>query len=164
MKKVQLILSILILATCSCKYKEREPSISPDDHPYKPVSNVSEVQKIGIYNLRLNAFLSRDFMPMVPAGGAPLVCVISLVETEQKDIRGKFELQTFKIAALEGTWEPGFLVDSTSTNPYEIRRVSLDGPQLTPGRFVDVIGEFKSLETGKVYNILAKKQEIRRSE
>ena len=164
MKKAQHILFILIFAICSCEHTEKEVSMSSDDHPYQPVSNVPQTQTIGTYNFRLEAHLARNFMPIIPSSGAPLVAVISLVETEQKNIKGKFELQTFKIAAFERTWEPSFLTDTSFSNPYEIRRVSHDGPQLKPGRFVDVIGEFKSLETGKTYDILASKLEIKRSE
>ena len=164
MKKAQLILFTLIFVMCSCKRTEPEVSMPPDDYPYKPVSNVPQTQTIGIYNFRLEASLARNFMPIIPSGGAPLVAVINLVETEQKNIKGKFELQMFKIAASERTWQPTFLSDTISSNEYEIKRVSHDGPQLAPGRFVDVIGEFKSLETGKIYEILASRQEIRRSE
>jgi len=164
MKKAQHILFILIFAMCSCEHTEPEVPTPPDDHPYKPVSNVSKTQPIGIYNFRLEAYLARNFMPIIPSGGAPLVAVINLVETGQKDIKGKFELQTFKIAASERTWQPTFLADTIPGNEYEIKKVSHDGPQLAPGRFVDVIGEFKSSETGKIYEILASRQEIRRSE
>lgn len=164
MKKAQLILFILIFEICSCEHTEQGVSTPPDDHPYIPVSNVPKTQTVGIYNFRLEANLTRNFMPMIPSGGAPLITLISLVETKQKNIQGKFELQMFKIAASEETWEPTFLADTIPGNQYEINKVSHDGPQLAPGRFVDVIGEFKSLETGKVYDILASKLEIKRSE
>jgi hypothetical protein len=156
---------LLFITTVMAGCTTTQPANVPEpDKSYKPIANVPHEQAVGIYHLKLKASLSRNFMPVVPNGGAPLIAVISLNESSQKSIAGKFELQSFKIAASEGIWTPGFITENTSARDYEITRVSHDGPHLDPGRFVDIVGEFKSLETGQTYQILASKQVVGRSE
>lgn len=164
MKNVRVALFCLFFISVGCGNEKQNPDPEVIDHPYKPVANVPSTQLIGAYYLRLETSLNRNFMPSIPAGGAPLVAVISLVEASQKSIKGKFELQSFKIVASEGIWEPTFLTDNTSGREFEIIRVSHDGPHLDPGRFVDVVSEFKLVETGEIYEILSAKQKIGRSD
>ena len=163
LKTVSKLFLIISIALSSCKdnVKIGEPAVD-DDGSYIPVSNVSTEIKIDSFNLKLETTLAVNYMPSIPPGGPFLNSLISLTESTKREIKGKFDLISFRIFT-EKTWGPTFTNDSISSEKYKVVKVSNNGPKLKTGRLVDVVCEFKYLKTGQIYEILASRQVIKES-
>ena len=157
-----LLLAFVMLISCKNSEPVAQPEVSIDDN-YVPVTNVATVVKVDTFNLKLETFLWRNFMPSVPVGGPMLNSMIFLKEVSEKQISGKFELISIQIVA-EKTWNPTYSVYVVPTKDFEVAKLSNDGPQIEPGRYVDVVCEFKFVETGKIYKILASRQKVGRTD
>jgi hypothetical protein len=95
--------------------------------------------KVGTLTIVLSAYLWRDFMPPVPAGGRPLVATI-VVATSDTAVAPPVELEAAWIINGEEVWKPNLQFDPlVDPYPNTILKVGRDGPKWTAGATVDVV-------------------------
>ncbi|MCG3132062.1 MAG: hypothetical protein FLDDKLPJ_02872 [Phycisphaerae bacterium] len=93
--------------------------------------------------LRLEAFLWRDFMPISPPGGKPLMASIKLVVVDAgaKSFPGGVDAERVWLVKGEEVWAGKFLVEERPDEPGMKEKVFRDGPAWEPGEEVDVVIE-----------------------
>lgn len=95
--------------------------------------------------LRLEAFLWRDYMPISPPGGKPLMASIKLLVADAgaKSFPDGVDAGRVWLVRGEEIWTGKFLVEERPDEPGMKEKVFRDGPLWEPGEEVDVIIEVR---------------------
>lgn len=111
--------------------------------------------------LRLEAFLWRDYMPISPPGGKPLMASIKLLVADAgaKSFPDGVDAERVWLVRGEEVWTGTFLVEERPDEPGMKEKIFRDGPLWEPGEEVDVIVEVRG-RTGATRLLRAPKVRI----
>ena len=156
-----IITLFLIIGLFSCKKENVDTKFKTDPELASELKSLPENIRIGSNTFLLTSYLWRDFMPPAEENGSPLTCVNSLIEKDSLSITTTIELKKQYIVKGNDIWTADY---SEIRNPenFIIEGVVREGPKWGPNISVDVICEFVS--AGNTYRILAKSQEIYKTE
>jgi hypothetical protein len=106
--------------------------------PPPSLEQVPETLVVDDLRLVLECFLWRDFMPISPPDGRPLMATIRLVELDSLPLPENLDLEHLWVLNGEQFWSTAFEDEPRPPlPPFEIERVARCGPKWGPGE-VDV--------------------------
>jgi hypothetical protein len=135
MRKYLLALTLVCLAGC---IDERTPV--PPDIPIERLLSAPDTILVQGRYLTLATALWRDFMPVSPPEGKPLIAVISVTATDTTPLPPSITADAVWIVYEDQVWKSWLANPGTpEQRPNQIVRVARDGPTWGPNVFVDVI-------------------------
>ena len=106
----------------------------------------------------LETYLWRDFMPISPPDGKPLIASVKV--KPRVEITGTSKIGVTRLWVIKGEeiWETEFTDEESAT---ALEKVGRGGPKWGPGITVDVVVRVIDLKSDEEYLLKASKQEIR---
>jgi hypothetical protein len=129
--------SLFLLPACS-------DDVSAPSEPTIPTMTLAQLRSapemldLAQQDYSLEAYLWRDFMPIAPSDGRPLVAVARLASLDQEPIPGDVELVYLWVVNGNRVWSTTFS-DGVETPDNVIQRYAYNGPKWGPGISVDVV-------------------------
>jgi hypothetical protein len=108
----------------------------------------------------LETSLWRDFMPISPPDGRPLVAVIRVKALGETAISSKIDATRLWVVKGKEIWETEFTNEERPTIGDTLEKIGRDGPKWEPGISVDVVVRIIDLKSGKSYLLKASNQDI----
>ncbi len=127
------IILFFVLVVFSCKTPTTSP-IAP------PLSAATKEVIISNYNFTLSASLWRDFQPISPPDGKPLILVAEIIESNSMAIPANIKVDAFWVINGDQVWSGNFSAEERATTPLYTRRIIIrDGPKWETGNYVDLV-------------------------
>ena len=149
---------------------EQEPS---DEHHFINDSAATEwlfeescdTIRIDSTNYILEAYLYRDFMPVSPPEGRPLVSLNCLVALDSAEIPLTINLVKQFVIYHDTIWIKHYEKDDydDKTRSYQLCRVSINGPLWEPGVLVDIVAEIYNSKNDSTYYLRSLDQLIEKT-
>ena len=168
MKTIKFILAILFsaLLLVGCELK------NGIDNGFSDKELISELRAIVTDTLLLDsrtyvleAYMWRDFQPISPENGKPLISINWLVCTDSVKIPANIHLVKQFVIYGDVVWVSDYSNETLSAEPeYKIKKVSREGPKWGPHVSVDVISQIHDSNTGKDYYVGLKNVYIGRTD
>ena len=134
--KYLVLMLLIITINLGCE----DPVSSPQEFPVEKLLSAPDTIDIEGEKIILNTYLWRDFMPVSPPDGKPLIAVVMIESVDSSDISGLIKPEAIYMVNSNEVWSSYFEDEIPPDNsPYSIKRVARDGPKWGPGIFVDVI-------------------------
>jgi hypothetical protein len=129
-------------------------------------------------SLSLSAYLWRDFMPISPPDGKPMIAVLKVATSDKKPFPSGVRTDRAWVLFGEQMWEASELKEQLKGPPYckdasgkwikcpdspVFISVARDGPKWGPGLFVDVVVRLTD-KGGRHYLLQAPKQYVNRTD
>ena len=111
---------------------------------------------------RLETYLWRDFMPIGPPDGQPLIAVLRIVTTDATRIPEGLKAEKVSITHQGEVWTAAVKQEYPSTEPGVLEVVARNGPKWGPGVTVDVVVRLRDAR-GQTYWLRAPDQPIHRT-
>ena len=111
----------------------------------------------------LETYLNRDFMPISPPDGQPLVAVIKVKAPGETAISSQIDATRLWVVKGKEIWETEFANEEGSAIGDTLEKIGRDGPKWEPGISVDVVVRIIDLKSGNNYLLKASNQAIHRS-
>jgi hypothetical protein len=149
---------MVMLAACSCK-----SPLAPD---LEDLTAAPEAIVISGRAYTLETYLYRDFMPISPPDGQPLIAVIRVTAEDRKPFPSNLDADQIWVIRSKDIWEAKLSSGSSSGDPtrqHQLEKVAQDGPKWGPGIYVDVVVRVVE-SNGKGYLLRASNQYIARTD
>jgi len=118
----------------------------------------------GGHTYELQTFLWRNFQPICPPDGDPLIALVWLVEADSLSIPEDVTIDFLWVVNGDVTWATEFSSEARPPQPaYILEKVARGGPKWGPGIAVDVVVRVRT-GSGDTYRILAAQQAIHRTD
>ena len=129
------LILFFVLVVFSCK----TPTTPLIDIPSKLSSATKEII-ISSYNFTLSASLWRDFQPISPPDGKPLILLVDIIESNSKTIPSSIKVDSFWVINGDQIWSGILPTEEHPTTPLHTRRIIIrDGPKWETGIYVDLV-------------------------
>jgi hypothetical protein len=127
---------------------------------------VKDTITIDNQNLVLETDLSRNFMPGGPIKkSSRLSASLILINIDSLEISSQIQIKTLYVINNEHIWVSTPKSNDYDVPPiYQLRRVSVDGPEWETGTYVDVVLLIEDLSTNAEYYLIASDRLIERVE
>ena len=113
--------------------------------------------KIELNTFVLDAYLWRDFQPVSPPNGKPMISINRLIDINSVRIPDNISLIKQYVIYQDYIWISDYENEMTPSQPeYKIEKVSRNGPKWGPKIYVDVISQIYDSNTNKTHYILLK--------
>jgi len=129
-----------------------------DDDGIKNISLVPELGydydslvTIDSQDFFLEAYLWRDFMPISPPNGKPLISINWLISVDSSVIPKNIELKQQYVIYDDLVWISQYENETHPTPDYKLERVSRNGPKWGPFVTVKVVAKITDTKTKKNY-------------
>ncbi len=161
-------LLIGILGVCiffgGCKFCKTTGPMIPSIDLNTLLSAPEEVQ-ISNQTFFLETSLWRDFQPVCPPDGEPLIALIWVVTKDSSEFPSSITAnRLWVIKDKKWVWETNFSNEQTIPWPYKLEKVARNGPKWGPGIYVDVVVMIVDKNDNKKYLLRASDQYIYRTE
>lgn len=137
MKKLILFLISLILIGCS------ENGISvPPDIPINQLLSSPDTILIDTRHLYLSTYIWRDFQPVSPPDGQPLIAIIYITAADTAQLPGSISADAVWTVYNNKVWKSWFTNEAISPSelkPNRLVKIARNGPKWGPHVYVDVI-------------------------
>ena len=132
-KIIYSIILFFVLVVFSCK----TPTTSPIG---SPLSSATKEVIISSYNFTLSASLWRDFQPISPPDGKPLILVAEIIESNSMAIPSNIKVDAFWVINGDQVWSGILSKEERATTPLHTRQIIIrDGPKWETGNYVDLV-------------------------
>jgi hypothetical protein len=151
------LVAIVILAlplVLACNEDVSAPTSEVPDMTLEELLNAPETLDVGQQQYRLETLLWRDFMPISPPNGKPLIAFVELVNEDQGTIPDDVDLVYIWVVNGSRVWAATF-PDGTGQTEGTAR----GGPKWGPDIFVDVVVAATTGSSG-IQLVRARAQEI----
>jgi hypothetical protein len=111
----------------------------------------------------LETYLQRDFMPISPPDGSPLIALVKVKAPGETAISSKIDATRLWVVKGKEIWETEFANEEGSAIGDTLKKIARDGPKWEPGISVDVVVRIIDLKSGKNYLLKASNQAIHRT-
>ena len=162
--KVLAVLSLLIVAL-GCGEDDSElvtpivPPIALED-----LLTAGETIEFSGYSLSLATYLWRDFMPISPPDGKPLIAVVQVAEKDREEVVPEVTAEYLWVINGKDIWATTFEDEyRPPSSDYVIERTARDGPKWGPHISVDVVVGLK-IDSGELQLLKAPDQWIHRTD
>jgi len=148
----------LALFISNCVLNPKDSSTSIDE-----LLSAPEKVEIDGQHYTIETYLWRDFMPVSPPDGKPLIALIRVTEIDSQTIPETLDATKLWVINGDDLWETGFSDEQRPyTEPFQLEKVARDGPKWGPGIYVTVVVK---IEYGNsTYLIKASDQLIERTD
>ena len=125
-----------------------------------------ETLTIGSNSFVLDAYLWRDFMPVSPKNGQPMISINWLVCTNSIKIPDNISMVKQYVIYNDEVWEGNYENEAPTPSlpEYKLERISRNGPKWGPNIYVDVISQIRDSKTNKDYYIERKSVYVARTD
>jgi hypothetical protein len=162
------VTAILVMTSPFMLAEEKSPKGPAADKDTIPVDILlSAPERIGIegraYTLRIYAW--RDFMPICPPGGKPLIVIARLLADDLSKVPPSLDIRRIWVIYEGEAWLTKFEKGDTAEKRFYnncLEKLARNGPKWGPGVIVDVVIEVVDGE-GKTYLLKAARQRIERT-
>jgi hypothetical protein len=122
-----------------------------------------ETIQAGGVDLRLTTFLWRDFMPMSPPDGGPLLLNLGIVTADSSAFPASLRADVAWILNGKAVWATAVTEQPRAPGDFALRVYAGGGPNWGPGLDVDVVVRLRDAGGGSWY-VAARRQLIRRTD
>jgi hypothetical protein len=162
MKKQSAIILVvgLVLLSIGCRFVKTTPPVITTE------ALLASPEKIEIEGraYTLETALWRDFMPMSPPDGMPLIAVAKVVAADGQEFpAGLSADRLWVIKDRREVWETDFTSENRGA-ANKLEKSAGDGPKWGPGIEVDVVVRLITVKEGKTFLLRASKQPITRTD
>ena len=149
----------MVALVTGCSISPQEPSYETDVLLAGP-----ETVSIGGQEYALETFMWRDFAPITPPGGQPLIAIIWVTEVDSLSIPQGLDATILFVINDDEVWETPFSDEDPSplTPEYKLEKVARDGPKWGPDILVAVVVQI--VIDGSTYLLKASDQYIGRTD
>ncbi len=145
---VLLIISAVVLIGCS---NTSSPVGTKKIDIEELIKSPTTVQ-IDSTTFTLSVYLWRDFMPISPIDGKPMLAVVSITTIDSSDFPTHIDADKFWVIDSANVWEAQLIDDPNSYLDYKIAKKASDGPKWETGILVDAV--VRLIENDSVYHYL----------
>ena len=131
--------SFAILLSLGCTDLGQEV---PPDIPVERLQTAPDTVVVEGRTLVLTTYMWRDFMPISPPGGKPLIVIAYITAVDSTPLPSTISADAIWILTDSLVWKGGFTAEPTppgESRPNCLRRVARDGPLWGPYVSVDVV-------------------------
>jgi hypothetical protein len=122
-----ILISISLITSCE------DPVSSPPEFSLQTLLSSPDTVEIGNQRIFLSTYLWRDFMPVSPPNGKPLIASVNIESVDSSDISDLLEPKAIYIINGNQVWNSYFTDESFAYDPpYRITRIARDGPKWGP--------------------------------
>lgn len=135
-----LILFSSFLINCS------DPVSSPPDISIETLLSAPDTLIIENQKLVLSTYMWRDFQPISPPNGKPLIALVYIETVDSSVIASSINAEAFYIVYNNQVWKSFFTEENippSELKPFRITKIARDGPKWGPKIYVDVIVRIK---------------------
>ena len=156
LKQTIWLAAIMLVGACS------ENPVAPPDIDIQSLQAAPEKLTVSGKALILRCSLWRDFMPISPPDGRPLVVVIAVQTADSTALPEGLDADVVYVIYEGQVWK-AWLEDNpdSSQPPYRLEKVARDGPKWGPAVYVDVVVRLQ--HGGKSYFLRASRQLIQKT-
>ena len=124
-----------------------------------------ETFTIGLNSFVLDAYLWRDFQPVSPPNGKPMISLNWLICTDFVKIPSNISMVKQYVIYGDEIWEANYENEAPrpSLPEHELERISRNGPKWGPHIYVDVISLIRDSKTNKDHYIIRKNVYVERT-
>lgn len=128
-----------------------DPVSSPPDVPLDVLLASPDTMNIENQQIVLSTYMWRDFQPVSPADGRPLIALVYLETVDSSIIDSSIDIQSIYLVYQNRVWKSLFSKEElppSELKPFRITKIARDGPKWGPDVYVDVVvrGKFKNEE------------------
>ncbi|MDR2145413.1 MAG: hypothetical protein LBE91_03000 [Tannerella sp.] len=165
MKKVAILLCLAAFFAVSCEKSDLETQIS-GEQILQIKEKAVETLVIGSSSFKLDAYLWRDFMPVSPVDGKPMISINWLVSTDMVKIPENISMVKQYVFYEDEIWVADYENEAPAPSlpEYKLERISRNGPKWGPKIHVDVISQIYDSKTNKNYYIERKGVYVERTD
>jgi hypothetical protein len=160
------IISIVLLSLATTLFIQCSDPVSvPPDIPIETLLAAPDTLNIEDQSIFLTTYLWRDFQPISPPNGKPLIALVYIETPDSSDIPVLLDPNAIYIVYNNQVWKSFFSTEERPPDelkPYKITKIARDGPKWGPNAYVDVI--VRILDGDKVYLLRASEQYIGRTD
>ena len=144
------LISFMLLSSCE---KDGLNNIREDKELIRDLNNEATTSlSIDSRSYFLDAFLWRDFMPVTPPNGSPLIAINWLINGDSITIPDNIVMIKQYVIYNDSVWIADYEDNkSPSSPPYRLEKMSTNGPKWGPGVRVDVISKILDTKTNHDY-------------
>jgi hypothetical protein len=146
MKRISETFLVVIISTVlinGCE-KDKIQNIKVDKDLVFELNNIADsIIVIDSHSYFLDVALWRDFMPISPPNGKPLISINWLICSDSAAIPSNIKLLRQYVINRDSIWIAEYLNNTRNTPVYEIEKISNNGPQWGPFIYVDVIAKIR---------------------
>jgi len=159
---ISILLSLLITASfiqCS------DPVSVPPDIPIETLLAAQDTLSFENQSVVLTTYLWRDFQPISPPNGKPLIALVYIETPDSSDLPSSLNPNAIYIVYNNQVWKSFFSTEERPPDelkPFRITKIARDGPKWGPNVYVDVIVRISAGD--KVYLLRASEQYIGRTD
>ena len=130
------IIYVLCIGFCCEKTGGLSPGMSLED-----LLNAPLLVTAGNREYRLETYLWRDFMPVSPPDGKPLIAIVRIVATDSMAVPETLESDRIYIIYGDEMWESELSAsgDPGGGEDFKLERIARDGPKWGPDVAVEVV-------------------------
>ena len=136
------ILAVVLPFALACNEDVSAPASEVPTPTLEELANAPETLDLGQHQYQLATYLWRDFMPISPPDGKPMIGRVHLVRTDEGPATGDVELVYLWVVNRDRVWATTFEEGSGPD------RVARGGPKWEPGIYVNVVVAVKSGSSG----------------
>jgi hypothetical protein len=150
--KFEFVFLIMTIFLSGCEKKDELPDVKIDQDLIREINSKS-LGKVTIDNhdYILETYLYRDFMPISPPDGKPLISVNCIMSSDSSAIPDNIKMLQQYVISGDSVWVADYQIETPSTLGYKNIRISNNGPKWGPGIKVDVIAKITDINTGHDY-------------
>jgi len=166
-KKIIITAILLMSAGCfgSCAKSGNSDKNDADD--FLPIREKAvNTLTIGSNSFVLDAYLWRDFQPVSPPNGKPMISINWLVSTNLVKIPDNISMVKQYVTYKDKVWVTDYENEASdpSLPEYKLERTSRNGPEWGPDIHVDVISQIHDSQSNKDYYIKREKVYVLRTD
>ncbi len=125
---------IFFLAGCT------DPLSTPPDIPINELLSSPDTLKIENQKIVMRTYLWRDFMPISPPNGKPLIALVYIETIDSSTISPSISADAIYVVNGTEVWKSYFSKEAAGEQkPFRIIKIARDGPKWGPGIYVDVV-------------------------
>jgi hypothetical protein len=153
------LIIIVLLIKCS------DPVSVPPDIPIETLLASPDTLNIENHSIVLTTYLWRDFQPISPPNGKPLIALVYIEISDSSNIPSSMNSDAIYIVYNNQVWKSFFSTEERPPDemkPFRLTKIARNGPKWGPNVYVDVI--VRILVGDKVYLLRASEQYIGRTD
>lgn len=146
---------------------QRTPGINPLTPSTVSLPNLQTAPETVLINgneYTLETYLWRDFMPISPPDGKPLIAVVKVRAPGKTNVASEIKATRLWVVKDKDIWETEFTNEERSAVGDTLEKVARNGPKWGPGITVDVIVRVIDFKSGDEYLLKASNQSIHRTD
>jgi hypothetical protein len=129
--KIAAVLASVIMVACA------EDALAPS--PVAELVNAPVKVRVAGVDLTLETYLYRDFQPITPPNGQPLIAVVRVKTANGATLPAGLDAEVLHVLYGEDVWAASPVEEHPATAPGVLEVVARNGPEWGPGVTVDVV-------------------------